>query len=187
MDKALLGTHQYSKRFTIVKYLSISFLSIILVVVFHFVVAVKILNTMNSDPYMKMAIEIGSILVLVIISAFVHYLFINKIYDNFSTMAYMKNELQTKISFSDASTLKQVFEPEYINSNSWESMHGLVHLPENLRRKTAMEVAKKLLSTPPDKPQAKPAVKPNDPKAPPKDQKVPPKAPAPKAAPPKKK
>ena len=183
MDKALLGTHQYSKRFTIIKYVSISFLSIILLVIF-FLVVVPMLKDLEWN--LQIAVEVGAILVIVTISAFAHYLFINKVYDNFSTMAYMRKVLETKVSFFEASFLKQIFEPEYTDSDSWESMHGLVHLPENLRRKTAMEVAKKLLSNKPAKPQAKPVEKPQDKKVP--NQKTkPPTAPASKPAPPKKK
>ena len=173
MDKMIHGTHKYSRRFSYIKYFSITFLSLALLVVVF--VLVEPLLGEDLERNIKIIVDIGLILITITISVFAHFLFINKIYDIFSTMAYMSNELDTKVGFSEANFLKQIFEPEYNDSDTWESMQGLKHLPENMRSKTAIEVAKKLLSNPPKPKPATPVkqpvptkgtpAKPNQPKA----------------------
>ena len=76
---------------------------------------------------------------------FHHILFINQFFDTMSTYTYISKTLNTKISMADAKYLKRLFEPKFLEKGAWVSMQNVVSIPEELRRKTIMETAKKLL------------------------------------------
>jgi hypothetical protein len=143
MSEKFHETHKYSKRFAVIKFISASIFGLILIVLTfmplkNFVAGLEL-------PIPVLATDLAIIIIVLVIATILHALFINRIYDTLSTYSYFHNELQTKISYSEAAYLKQLFEPEYVHSDHWVSMTNITTIPENMRRKVAMETGKKLL------------------------------------------
>ena len=136
-DQSTVSTHKYSKTFFTVKIISAVFLGTLIGVITFII----FIDAMRENFLLALGILSGT----VIFSTLIHIFGINRIYDTLSTLAYIKNELQTEISYADAAFLKKIFEPAYIKSDEWVSMRNIVALPDNMRRKAVMDTANRIL------------------------------------------
>jgi hypothetical protein len=139
MGDKVKETHKYSRTFHFVKLTSAFFLGFFIFLGLYIPLE-KVVSGISTD-ILAMILIAGSI----IVSWLVHKFMLNKVYDTLSTMAYMKNDLETIVSYADATYLKRMFEPAYVKSENWFAMQNLKALPPEHRRKAAMDAAKKIL------------------------------------------
>lgn len=145
MTKKIHETHKYSKKFYYVKVLSNIIFGTILILITYNPIQ-SLINSFNfNSSIIKDLLIVGFFILIAVIDTLIHTFSINRFYDTLSTYFYMRNELETEISLADANYLKKIFEPAYIKSESWLTMQNIIKLPDNMRRKAAMDTAKKML------------------------------------------
>jgi len=154
MAKNDVAKNPYESKYNLIKYVSFFVVGLIILVLFG-VFHKQICGFLGIDPNDIIA-NIILLLVPLSISAIIHIFWVSKHFDTVSTFYYMKNELKTNVTMADAAYIKRIFDPEFMKADSWVTLEGVLHLPENLRRKAAMDAAKKILSQP-----AKPVKKTN--------------------------
>jgi len=163
MAKKEKAKNPYESKYNLMKYFSFFVVGLVILVLFG-VFHRQICLLLGIDPN-DIILNIVILLVPLAINAIIHIFWVSKHFDTLSIFRYMRNVLKTNVTMADAAYIKRIFDPEFVRADSWVTLEGVLHLPENLRRKAAMDAAKKILGQPAKKPAATKPTTPAKPKA----------------------
>jgi len=152
MARKDIAKNPYESKYNLMKYFSFFVVGIVIFALLY-LFRDKIYGLLRFEP--KEITLIVLFFILLSISAIIHIFWVSKHFDTRSIYRYLRNVLHTNVTMTDAAYIKRIFDPEYVSANSWVTLEGVLHLPENLRRKAALDAAKKILSQP-QKPVKKP-------------------------------
>jgi len=136
--------NKYTKKARLLKTLSHLFLGLFLMGIFFYPVSLLIPVLHFHNVYLVHFTVLVIFVFIAVISSMLHTFWLNQKFDVIPIYKYMTEVLQTKISIDDAKYLSPLFDPSYINSNTWVTMQNIIALPIEMRRKAALDAAQKI-------------------------------------------